>query len=159
MISRNSMFIVLLLTITGLLPVTLLAEDLLMIRTRIEFTEALKIMKASIKSHGYTVSHEQKCDGGLTGLGYKTDFYRVLFFGKPKEVRSLSVSNPELIPFLPLKLSIYAENNDTIVSTYNPKKFKSLFKNEKLDTQFDRWESDMRSILNEVLSVNPDELP
>ena len=96
------------------------------------------------------MSHVQRCDSGLTGLGYETDGYRVVFFGKLDEVRQLSAEYPELIPFLPLKISVFAEGDESIVSVINPTSLGSFYPGEALARQFDRWENDLRSILREL---------
>ncbi len=63
----------------------LFANDLLMVRTRQGFPEAMLTLQTSIKEHGYAISRVQRIDIGLTGMGYKTDKYRVVFVGKPDE--------------------------------------------------------------------------
>ena len=126
------------------------AQNILTARSAQNFERSMLLLKSSIESHGYTVSHVQRCDSGLTGLGYETDGYRVVFFGKLDEVRSLSAAHPELIPFLPLKISIFAEGDESVVSSINPAAMGALYPDEALRLQFKRWENDLRSILEEV---------
>jgi uncharacterized protein (DUF302 family) len=129
---------------------TVFAENLLMARSGNGFDMTLQVAKESIAAHGYTVSHIQRCDGGLEGFGYKTDKYRVIFFAKPDEVRDLSQKYPELIPYLPLKLVVYAEENETLAAMFNPDEFSGLFSDEKLRVQFARWKNDYVSILDDI---------
>ncbi len=129
------------------------AQNILTVRSALDFERAMPTLKSSIESHGYAVSHVQRCDSGLTGLGYETDGYRVVFFGKLEEVRQLSAAYPELIPFLPLKISIFAEGDESIVSSINPASLGGLYRDDKLRLQFRRWEADLRSILGELQSV------
>ena len=59
-----------------------IADDLLMVRTQQTFPEAMLTLQTSVKDHGYEVTRVQRIDIGLTGMGYKTDKYRIVFVGK-----------------------------------------------------------------------------
>jgi uncharacterized protein (DUF302 family) len=89
----------------------------------------------------------QRVDVGLETKGFKTDFYRIVFFGKPEEMRALADQHPELLPYLPLKMVVFAEENTTLVLTNNPVLLSSFFKDQALAVHFRRWERDVRSIL------------
>ena len=128
------------------------AEDTLMIRVSLAFDATLAQLQQVIVEHGYTVSHVQRCDVGLQHSGYQTDKYRIVFFGKLDEIRALSSTHPGLVPFLPLNIAVYAENGDTILSVFNPAVYERLFPQSRLSVQFRRWESDIRSILDEMRS-------
>jgi len=135
------------LTMTG----TVSAENLLMARSTETVDVVLDKTVKILEGHGYTVAHQQRCDGGLMGFGYATDVYRVLFFGKPEEVRHLSKTYPALIPYLPLKIAIYAEGDEVLAVSFNPEEYGRLFPQvEELQTQFARWKSDLDSILAEI---------
>ena len=97
--------------------------EMIMIRSSQSFPETMSILQNAIVDQGYTVSRVQRVDVGLTARGYKTDKYRIVFFGKPDEIAHLSQKYPQLIPYLPLKLAIFAENQETIVVTSNPMVF------------------------------------
>ena len=126
------------------------AQNILTVRSAQEFEHSMTTLQASIEDHGYRVSHVQRCDSGLTGLGYETDRYRVVFFGKLEEVRQLSSRHPELIPFLPLKIAVFAEGEETIISSINPSSLGKFYTDGKLGIQFKRWENDLRSILRNL---------
>jgi uncharacterized protein (DUF302 family) len=141
------------LLVAGLLLLAALpaqAQDLLMIRSRQAFPEAMATLQDSIGAHGYTVSRVQRVDIGLTRSGFKTDKYRVVFFGKEKEIKQLTAKHPDLIPYLPLKVAIFAEANETLVVCSNPARFARFFPSPDLAPVFARWESDMHSILDDV---------
>ncbi|MGV6827286.1 MAG: DUF302 domain-containing protein [bacterium] len=121
-----------------------------MIRTSVGFEAAMVVLQESVEAHGYTVAHIQKCDGGMAEFDYKTDFYRVVFFGKLDEVRSISEKHPEMIPFLPLKIALFAEGNETVVVSIDPVAFSDFFPDDELQIQFQRWSSDIRSILGDI---------
>ena len=126
------------------------AQNILTVRSAQNFERSMASLKSSIESHGYRVSHVQRCDSGLTGLGYETDRYRVVFFGKLDEVRQLSADHPGLIPFLPLKIALFAEGDETIISSINPTSLGEFYRDAELEVQFRRWENDLRSILREL---------
>jgi len=126
------------------------AENILMTRSHHKFDVALEAAKKSLADHGYTVSHIQRCDGGLKNFGFTTDPYRLLFFGKPEEIRALTGKYPEIIPYVPLKLAVFAEGDEVLAAIFNPEELARLFKDDELKVQFQRWKSDFVSILNDI---------
>lgn len=139
-------------TLLGLLlfPALLAAEEMIMIRSVLPFPEAMLALQESIAAHGYTVSRVQRIDVGLTGMGYKTDKYRIVFAGKIDEIRQLTSMSPELTPYLPPKVSIFAEGEQTILVTINPRIYAEIAGDAIDPVIFDRWESDLRSIFYDV---------
>lgn len=133
--------------ITGF-PAT--AQNILTVRSASGFEQSMTGLKASIEAHGYTVSHVQRCDGGLHDFGYETDYYRVIFFGKLDEIRKLSAKRPDLIPFLPLKIAVFAEGNQTIISSINLVSLNEFYRDDELRVQFKRWENDLQSIMADL---------
>ncbi|MDH5517771.1 MAG: DUF302 domain-containing protein [Gammaproteobacteria bacterium] len=123
-----------------------LAEDLIMSRVKQSFPETMVNLQSAIKQAGYTISRVQRVDIGLTKSGFSTDKYRVVFFGKADELNTLTAKYPDIVPFLPLKISIFAENNETILVTNSPLIMKDYFK-EIPQSYFSRWESDVHKIL------------
>jgi uncharacterized protein (DUF302 family) len=121
-----------------------------MIRSVLPFPEAMLALQESIAAHGYTVSRVQRIDVGLTGMGYKTDKYRIVFAGKIDEIRQLTAKSPELTPYLPPKVSIFAEGEQTILVTINPRIYAEIAGDAIDPVIFDRWESDLRSIFYDV---------
>lgn len=57
----------------------------------------------------------QRIDIGLTGMGYKTDKYRVVFVGKPEEIKYLVGRYPVLAAYMPPKISVFAEKDETVL--------------------------------------------
>ncbi|TNF36181.1 MAG: DUF302 domain-containing protein, partial [Gammaproteobacteria bacterium] len=111
-----------------LLPAqAVVTEQLIMIRSQQPFPETMASLQLAITNQGYTISRVQRVDIGLTSSGYKTDKYRVVFFGKPEEIRTLRTQHPELIPYLPLKIAIFAEGEETILVASNPIAFAQLY--------------------------------
>jgi len=139
-----NIFIFLILTATAF---TSYADDLIMMRIRQTFPETMVNLQSAIKKTGYKISRVQRVDIGLTKSGFKTDKYRVVFYGKPDEVNQLSENHPDIIPFLPLKISIFAENNETIILTTNPLQLKKFFKDIP-DGTFSNWYKDVNTIFD-----------
>lgn len=153
----NSIIIVII-----LLPIALYAEHqkLIMGRSSEAFPETMSALQEEIKSAGYTISIVQRVDVGLTGMGYKTDKYRVVFFGKPEEIKILPKKYPELTPFLPLAIAIFAEENETILTSMSPLFIEHSYiqnSNSDLDLDkaelhkiFQRWHKDIESIIEKI---------
>lgn len=127
----------------------LLAEDLIMVRSKQKFPEAMLTFQTAVKDHGYQITRVQRIDVGLTAKGYKTDKYRVVFLGKTDEIQYLVKKYPALIAFMPPKASIYAEDEQTMLVTANPRILAGMVDdNDKVI--FSRWENDVRSVFEEV---------
>jgi uncharacterized protein (DUF302 family) len=131
-------------------PVQAFGEKLLMARSLQPFPETMLALQESIRAHGYTVSRVQRVDIGLTGMGYKTDKYRIVFAGKLDEIRYLSGEAPQLTPYLPPKISIFAEGSQTILVSANPQLYAEIAGDAVDPIIFDRWENDLRSIFHDV---------
>lgn len=131
-------------------PALLRADGLVMVRTSLTFPEAMLALQESIRDHGYTVSRVQRVDIGLTGMGYKTDKYRIVFAGKYDEIREISDKVPELVAYMPPKISIFAEGDQTILVTAHPSLYAEISGDRVDPVIFDRWESDLLSILHDV---------
>jgi len=132
------------------LSLTARAEELIMVRTQQTFPEAMASLQQAIVDHGYKVARVQRVDVGLSSSGFKTAEYRVVFFGRIDEVRALTEKHPDLLPYLPLKIVIFAEGDSTLVLTNSPAVFGTFFHDPTLARQFQHWERDVRSILDQV---------
>lgn len=132
------------------ISVAALASDLLMVRTQQNFPEAMLALQTSVKEHGYSVTRVQRIDIGLTGMGYKTDKYRIVFVGKPEEIQYLINKYPVMAAYMPPKVSIFAEKNETVLVTANPKIYADMMDNEKDKILFKRWESDIYSVFEDI---------
>ena len=127
-----------------------MAADLLMVRTRQNFPEAMLTLQTSIREHGYEVTRVQRIDVGLTGMGYKTDKYRVVFVGKPKEIQYLVNKYPVLAAYMPPQISIFAEHDETVLVTANPMVYAEMISDESDKVLFRRWESDVYSVFDDI---------
>lgn len=137
----------LLLLLAFSLPVS--AEELLMVRVKSPFPETMLKFQEVIKEHGYKLSRVQRVDVGLSRSGYKTDKYRVVFFGKEKQDRWIIKHHPKLIPYLPLKVAIYAENEDTLLVAPNLDILINA-KDPRLKKMVKGWEHDLQLMFREM---------
>ncbi|HED32753.1 MAG TPA: DUF302 domain-containing protein [Gammaproteobacteria bacterium] len=128
--------------------------EMIMVRSTEAFPETMALLQEAISKQGYTLSRVQRVDVGLNAKGYKTDKYRVVFFGKGDQIQQISARYPELIPYLPLKIAIYAEGDDTILISANPGVFSDMFQIEALRPTFEQWLKDINIILNAVQIQN-----
>ncbi len=139
----------------GLIVMTLSAQamitgELLMLRSEKPFAVAMESLQGAIKKQGYTVAGVRSVDQGMAKSGYKSDEYRVVFFEKPDEVDTLTESYPELLPYLPLKIVVYTEANETLLVTADPATFYDLFSDPYLLPIFRRWHDDVVNIMQAV---------
>lgn len=128
--------------------------EMIMVRSSEAFPEAMALLQEAISKHGYTLSRVQRVDVGLSAKGYKTDKYRVVFFGKGEEIQQLSQKYPQLIPYLPLKIAIYAEGDNTILISSNPTVYNDMLNISELRPVLDRWLKDISEILKTVQTSN-----
>ena len=126
------------------------ADDLLMVRMDKQFPEAMTLLQSAISSRGYKITRLQQVNENLERREYKSDMYRVVYFGKHEEVRQVTAAYPELIPFLPLNITIFAEGDQTILVANHPQMLRHYFPDPALAPVFDRWEGDIVKIMDEV---------
>ena len=139
-----------------LAPLVQAGENLLMARSALAFPEAMLALQESVGAHGYTLARVQRVDIGLTAAGFETDKYRIVFYGKTDEIQRLTREWPELIPFLPLNFSIFAEGDQTLVVAMNPVYLEPHCEDPELHTLLRRWENDVRSILADLREASAD---
>jgi uncharacterized protein (DUF302 family) len=130
--------------------VPVMASDLIMVRTQQDFPEAMLTLQTSITEHGYAITRVQRIDIGLTGMGYETDKYRVVFVGKSKEIQYLVDRHPVLAAYMPPQVSIFAEEGDTVLITANPMIYADMIDDEADKILFRRWESDVYSVFDDI---------
>ncbi|ROR34403.1 DUF302 domain-containing protein [Inmirania thermothiophila] len=126
------------------------AADLLMVRSPEPFPEAMATLQEAIREAGYTVSRVQRVDVGLAAMGYRSDKYRVVFFGRAGEVDRLAEHHPQLIPFLPLKIALFAQGEETLAVALDPRRLAGFFDDPALAPVLQRWAADLERILARV---------
>lgn len=126
------------------------ADRLQIIRAPQTYPEAMSTLQAAISSRGYKITRVQNIDVGITKTGHTIDYYKVVFYGNLEETTQLAAKHPELIPYLPLNIVIFAEDMNTVVSAVRPAVLADFFPNPELKPIFARWEKDLVEILDEV---------
>lgn len=137
-------------TLTLFLTTPVMAEGLLMARTDNQFPEAMTLLQSAISSHGYKITRLQQVNENLAKRHFKSDMYRVVYFGKYDEIKQVTAKHPELIPFLPLNITIFAEGDQAILVASHPRMLETFFPDPGLKPIFERWEKDMVAIMDEV---------
>lgn len=123
------------------------AEQLIMARTKQNFPEAMLKLQETIRNFDYTVSRVQRIDIGLTASGYATDKYRIVFFGTEKEIALISKKYPHLTPYIPWKIAIFAEQQDTLLVAADPMQFSNK-KYPGADKYLLKWKKDIQKIMD-----------
>jgi uncharacterized protein (DUF302 family) len=126
------------------------AEGLMMGRVDKAFPEAMALLQSAISSRGYTITRLQQVNENLQRREFKSDMYRVVYFGKLDEVKQVTAVHPELIPFLPLNITIFAEGEQAIIVASHPQTLQQYFPDPALKPVFDRWEQDIQAIMDEL---------
>jgi len=134
-----------------------IADDLFMIRSVQPFPETMASLQEAIRKSGNTLSRVQRIDVGLTKMGYKTDKYRVVFYGKLAEINKLVEKHPELIPYLPLKIAIFSENGQTLLTATNPERLSEMYSDKTLKPIFISWAKQLREIMDYVQKASDNE--
>lgn len=136
--------------LTLFLSAPAMAEGLLMARTDNQFPEAMTLLQSAISSHGYKITRLQEVNENLEKRHFKSDMYRVVYFGKYDEIKQVTDKHPELIPFLPLNITIFAEGDQAILVASHPRMLETFFPDPGLKPIFERWEKDIAAIMDEV---------
>ena len=127
-----------------------MAEELLMARTDNQFPEAMTLLQSAISSRGYKITRLQEVNENLAKRDFKSDMYRVVYFGKYEEIKRVTAKHPELIAFLPLNITIFAEGDQAILVGSHPQMLQTYFPDPALKPLFERWEKDLVAIMDEV---------
>ena len=125
------------------------ADGLIMTRTKQTFPEAMLKLQDVIATTGYMVSRVQRIDIGLTKSGYATDKYRIVFFGDKKEIATLSKKYPHLIPNIPWKIAIFAEQQDTLLVSADPMEFSDM-RYPGADKYLLKWKKDIQKMFTYI---------
>jgi uncharacterized protein (DUF302 family) len=73
-----------------------------------------------------------------------------VFVGKPKEIQYLINKYPVLAAYMPPKISIFAEHDETVLVTANPKIYADMIDDDRDKILFKRWESDIYSVFDDI---------
>jgi len=128
-----------------------ITNDMMMLRMHMKADVAIEYLKSALEQRGYAIAHTQKCDGGMHSFGYTTDFYRSIFFGKGAEAREISKAHPDFVSYIPLKMTVVAEREETVMSIVNPHVFDRFYSDDPMMLQyFKNWHHDILSIFSDL---------
>ncbi len=114
------------------------------------YPETMMQLQRAIEANGYVFSRVQRVDYGLRRRGYDIPPYRIVFFGKPDEVRFLSVVQPQLLPFLPLKIIVYEDGDKVVMLAADPSRLARFYTGPETVGLFETWRRDIGKILLEA---------
>lgn len=129
---------------------SVVTDELITVRSTQDFPSTMIELQEAIRLQNYTLSRVQRVDIGLQKSGFKTDSYRIVFFGRTAEIERLRLEYPQLIPYLPLKIVIFAEDEETLLVSLNPQQLMQMFPEPALQKIFARWQGDVVNILRRV---------
>ena len=129
---------------------SLLAGDLLMVRSQLSFSDAQSRVEKEVNTLGYFTSTAKRVDIDLVSAGFSRETYRVIAFGKPDQIKKLAEAYPELTPFLPPQIVIFGERKETLLVALSPLYLAEFFTQPELVDTFKRWENDLQTILENV---------
>jgi len=120
-------------------------------QTRIDFPEVMLELQNNIEAKGYQVSRVQQVDVGMKKAGYTIEEYRVVFFAKPGELKTILEYYPEFASFLPLSITIYREGELTKLVGMPFALPRAYASSEKLEAMISVWEKDTSDIIHETV--------
>lgn len=115
-----------------------------------DFPEVMLTLQTNIQARGYQVSRVQKIDVGMKKAGYSIAEYRVVFFAKPDEVKTILEEYPEFASFLPLSITIYRDGKLTRLAGMPFALPRAQASDQKLKTMVARWEKDTTDIIQQT---------
>ena len=142
-----------LLLATGYLAWSLAAAEapgIVTTRIALPYDETLVELKAAIAERGYNVAKLQRVGNALRKIEYETDDYSVVHFARLAENDRWISSHPELIAYLPLRFTLAAEGDETLLIWLDPLLLDTLFAIPGLRTQVEIWSADMRWVAAQV---------
>ena len=127
---KYKLFFILLFCVNNVFALS--TEGLFLFRSDDGFDSTMYRLKNNLQMKGYDYVKVQSVDKGLKSNGYVTDYYRTVFFAKKDKMAKLVNKHPELLPYLPLKITIYAEEDNTMLVSLNPRYLFEAYPNQKV---------------------------
>jgi uncharacterized protein (DUF302 family) len=125
-------------------------DKLLIERVDANFADTWAALSETVAAYHYQEAYLQRCDFALKERHYKSDKYRILFFGQYDEIKKMSKKYPKITPFLPLKVTVMEEGGHTLMIATPPITLSSLVKTHDDRMIIFRWQEEMKSILKQV---------
>ncbi len=122
-------------------------HNILVERIDLPFTQTLLAVKTTIVELGYQIAKVQRVDKAMNKVDYATDKYRIIHFGQATQNAGLLTKCPALIAWLPLRITLAAEREQTLLITLNPLILEQFCGPE---IQFQKWKNDLDLLVNKL---------
>jgi uncharacterized protein (DUF302 family) len=119
------------------------------VRVNTNFNNTWQALNDKVDEYNYKTAYLQRCDFALNERDYKSDKYRILFFGEYKKMEYLSRKYPAIVPYLPLKVVVMAEGDNTIIIN-NPLQILLPTLEDKDKEIINKWQQDLDKIFAEI---------
>jgi uncharacterized protein (DUF302 family) len=125
-------------------------DEFLTKKINANFNQTWYSLFAEVKQAKLKTAYLQRCDFALKQRKYKSDKYRILFFGEYEKMEYLSNKYPEIVPFLPLKAIVIEESkNQTLLLANPPNLLLEIVKGKDGDI-IKKWQKDMEVIFENI---------
>ncbi|MCF6281622.1 MAG: hypothetical protein L3J28_05295 [Candidatus Polarisedimenticolaceae bacterium] len=131
------------------------AGNLIMVRTVLPFESAVETLKVAIAEAGYTVLDDSLVDISLVSASFSTPKYKAIMLESRVGTAELLDRHPMLASFLPLRITIFAEDESSVLVSLNPVYLENYYPDEELAGFFWQWNRDIQQILSSVMMARP----
>ncbi|MDA8094227.1 MAG: DUF302 domain-containing protein [Betaproteobacteria bacterium] len=111
------------------------------------FSDVMNEVQIALEKEGYHVLRVQRVDYGLKVSGYKSNLYRIVFFGR-SDVKAVMQERPDLLPYLPLTITLYREAGMTHLVAMSPLVV-ARGGNPNVAAKAALWDADIRKVFAE----------
>ncbi len=123
-------------------------------QTRNDFPEVMSELQTNIQAKGYQVSRVQQVDVGMEKAGYDISEYRIVFFAKPGEVKTVLDNYPEFSSFLPLSITIYRDGEMIRLVGMPFALPRTHATTQELKAMIASWEKDTADIIRQTIETS-----
>lgn len=109
------------------------------------FPEAMAWLQQVVQRQGYTVMQVQPVSEALSHRGYAGQDFKVVFIGRGDDFKQVQKDYPQLMPFLPLSLTLADVENGARLSLMPPTA-SGLSPPPTVRRLMQRWRSDLTRI-------------
>lgn len=88
--------------------------------TDLDYPEAMSSLQEAVREAGYSLTFIQPVDRGLRKIGIDAGVYRVVHIDIGKQATAVFAGHPELAAHLPLRITLYAEDDGLKLSALRP---------------------------------------
>ena len=74
----------------------------------------------------------------------------MVFYGRNDELEKIIALHPEMAPYLPLKIAVFAEESQTLLIANNPLNLQAFFAHPDMKPITERWARDLQTMLDKT---------